>query len=228
MTLRTRLLLLALGKKTDDRYEQEGARAVRAYLVAMLLRSVVLLLVHFMLGMLIFRSAWGGVALVFAPAFAFLLSLEPDMTLPNFAARNEGPKLRKMSLTLGGMHGIPEVPVYVSTEREKNAYCYPTAKIPYVVIDQDLAPSVGIPGLSGILAHELAHILLPFGGHTFEFVKYFFGWLPDFLVHFRKYPRSDARSSTYRSRTAPQCSRHPRKHLENAGQPAALPRDSRC
>lgn len=184
MSLCARLLLLALGKKTDDPYERESARAVRAYLAALLFRSVTLSALNYGLGYLLFRSHVAGMVFFFLPAGLFYLTLGYGDLDPRFIFREKAWTLRRVGEEVGGLSGIPRMKVFVSDDCGVNAYCCMSRGKPYVVVHTDLVRVLRCTGLSGVIAHEIGHAVLPFGGFAFAFIEHFFGLLPDAIVHF--------------------------------------------
>ncbi|OGX09007.1 MAG: hypothetical protein A2Z88_05325 [Omnitrophica WOR_2 bacterium GWA2_47_8] len=173
-----RMFLLALGWATHDPYEREAARAVRSYLIWLLIPIAMLLFVFMGLGFLLTRDI----------RFALVVTIFVACALPILFLGTPKERISReivKSLELHDMqswvvrclskkHSIKKmIPVFIADLKVLQARYVSCAPTPVILIDKILARRCEYRSLSGIVCHEVGHHVLPLGLDFFSIVTVF-------------------------------------------------------
>lgn len=188
--MHTRIFLLALGWRTHDPYERAVARAVRSYLVWLLVPVALSLVVFIGFGYALTKDIW--LASVFTLCIAssamfssFLGTFQPGLSR-GFADTLVLHVFQSGVVhSLSRKHGIKKmIPVFIADLKEKQAYYQNCASSPLILVDKELALNCSNRSLSGIVCHEVGHAVLPLGIKFFAYVTITQRAFFDKLVHY--------------------------------------------
>ena len=196
----TRLFLLALGWRTTDPYEREGGKAVRAYLIALLLPCALLMGVLLLCAYVFTGHIALSLMVMLVPLIAFVVPVTPDRyEVSNIKLMDYDIAHSRIVDALCATWNARPVPVYQMKSKLFYAETTTLQKHPHITLSSGLVAILGHPGTTGILAHELAHIMLPCGGRAFKCLRRCFTILPDFLLQFAfQFPKSSCAYVVYK------------------------------
>lgn len=184
-----RMFLLALGWRTHDPYEREAARAVRSYLIWLLIPLTLSLLAFMGVGYALTMDIRFAVALtlamvcagVLASLFGTLRQRMPIEIVNTLVLHGfQSGVVRRLSKK----HGIKKMILVFATDlKGLQAYYLPCARAPVILIDKVLARRCEHRSLSGIVCHEVGHAVLPLGIDFFSYATIFQEAFVDRLVY---------------------------------------------
>ncbi len=188
----TRLLLLALGWRTTDPYEREGGKAVRAYLIALLSPCALFMVVLFLSTYVLTGHTALSLVVMLAPLTAFVFPVKPDKEeVNNIQLMDYDIAHSRIVDALCATWNARPVPVYQMKSKLFYAEATTLQKRPHITLSSAIIAILGHPGTTGILAHELAHVILPCGGRAFTCVRRCFARVPDFVLQLAlQFPKS--------------------------------------
>ncbi len=184
-----RMFLLALGWKTTNLYESEAARAVRSYLVWLIFPTMLTLLVLWCIGFLLTLHVVYGFyfALCAFVGCAFLVHFSPlQHSLHEKLEKTFmlDVYLTQVAAAIAKKYHIGSVvPVYIAALGGPNASLIAHFGKPAIVIDYALAHRYGRRSLSGIVCHELGHLVLPLGRNFFYAITFLQFSVDELLYH---------------------------------------------